>query len=74
MTVVTDDMKVQDEIWWGRLNKRAEIQYAGNFIKHRKTITNKDLRFTAYLLRCALERIDELETTLTEMGAFDNEN
>lgn len=69
--IITDEMKKQDELFWNNRKIKSEIEYCGNNIKHRKSITNKDLRFYAYVFRCALKRINELETQLSEGGYHD---
>lgn len=52
--------RIDDETYQHR-NLKAELEYAGTFIRHRKNITNLDLRFYAWLFRAALKRINELE-------------
>ena len=42
-------------------NVKAELKYCGTFIRHRKEITNQDLRFYAWLFRAALRAIEKLE-------------
>lgn len=55
-----DTQAIDDKFFEGR-NVKAELAYCGTFIKHRKSVTNMDLRFYAWLFRAALRMIEELE-------------
>lgn len=55
-----DIQALDDEVWRNR-DVKAELAYCGTFIRHRKSITNMDLRFYAWLFRAALRMIEELE-------------
>lgn len=60
--ITPESQRIDDAIYKDR-NLKAELEYCGTFIRHRKSITNQDLRFYAWLFRAALKRIKELEET-----------
>lgn len=50
---LSDELIEQDNDRWAHVNLLAELEYCGRNIKHRKNITNDDLRFYATLMRYA---------------------
>ena len=59
--MIKPDVQAFDDKVWKSRNVKAELAYCGTHISHRKSITNLDLRFYAWLFRAALRRIEELE-------------
>ena len=59
--MIKPDLQALDDKVWRNRNVKAELAYCGTYMKHRKSITNLDLRFYAWLFRAALKRIEELE-------------
>ena len=59
--MIKPDLQALDDKVWRNRNVKAELAYCGTYMKHRKSITNLDLRFYAWLFRAALRRIEELE-------------
>lgn len=55
-----DVQAVDDETHKGR-NIKAELEYCGMYIRHRKNITDQDLRIYAGLLLASLRRVRELK-------------
>lgn len=50
---ITEEMIAEDEKRWNDRNIVAELGYCGKNICHRKSITNDDIRFYAYIMRKA---------------------
>lgn len=59
--MINRDLQARDDKLWEGRNIKAELSYCGTYMKHRKSITNLDLRFYAWLFRAALRKIEELE-------------
>ena len=59
--MIKPDLQELDDKVWRNRNIKAELAYCGTYMKHRKSITNLDLRFYAWLFRAALRMIEELE-------------
>lgn len=59
--MIKPDLQALDDKVWRNRNVKAELAYCGTYMKHRKSITNLDLRFYAWLFRAALRMIEELE-------------
>ena len=59
--MIKPDVQAFDDKVFKSRNVKAELAYCGIHIRHRKSITNMDLRFYAWLFRAALRRIEELE-------------
>ena len=59
--MIKPDLQALDDKVWRNRDVKAELAYCGTYMKHRKSITNLDLRFYAWLFRAALKRIEELE-------------
>ena len=49
--MLTEEMIAEDEKRWHARNIIAELGYCGKNIRHRKNITNDDIRFYAYIMR-----------------------
>ena len=56
---LSDEMVEKDDKKFLHHNIVAELKYMGREIPHRKTITNDDIRFYAWLCRRAVEMLDE---------------
>lgn len=59
---LSDDEVKQDDLMWSiKSDDRAmsELKWCGRNVLHRKQVTNKDLRFYAYLMRRAVEIIEK---------------
>ena len=59
--MIKPDIQAIDDATYKDRNVKAELKYCGTFIRHRKEITNQDLRFYAWLFRAALRAIEKLE-------------
>lgn len=59
--MITEEMMTEDEKHWHARNIIAELGYCGKYIRHRKNITNDDLRFYAYIMRKACTLLKEQE-------------
>ena len=57
----TEEMIAEDEKRWNDRNIVAELGYCGKNIRHRKNITNDDIRFYAYIMRKAYYMLKEQE-------------
>lgn len=65
--MITEEMIAEDEKRWHARNIVAELGYCGKYIRHRKNITNDDIRFYAYIMRKAYYLLKEQEwNVLTE--------
>lgn len=67
---LTDDMIEQDNKRFHHYNVKAELKYCGKEIKHRKSITNDDIRFYAWLCREADKIIEKQDNKLTNVIMF----
>lgn len=56
---LTDEMVLQDNARFANCNAIAELKCCGWNIPHRKSITNDEIRFYAYLCRVAVSLINE---------------
>ena len=63
---LTDEMVELDDRKYRDRNVLVELKYMGREIKHRKTVTNDDLRFMAWLYRSALNLLKEQEPKKVE--------
>lgn len=61
---LTDEMVELDDRKYRDRNVLVELKYMGREIKHRKAVTNDDLRFMAWLYRSALNLLKEQENWL----------
>lgn len=61
---LTDEMVELDDRKYRDRNVLVELKYMGREIKHRKTVTNDDLRFMAWLYRSALNLLKEQESVI----------
>lgn len=52
---LSDEIVALDDERYKDRNVLAELKYCGREIKHRKTVTNDDLRFMAWLCRSAAD-------------------
>ena len=59
--IITEEMIAEDEKRWHDRNIVAELGYCGKNIRHRKNITNDDIRFYAYIMRKAHAMLKEQE-------------
>ena len=64
---LTDEMVELDDRKYRDWNVLAELKYMGREIKHRKAVTNDDLRFMAWLYRSALNMLKEQEAVEPEI-------
>ena len=74
--MLTEEMIAEDEKRWNDRNIVAELGYCGKNIRHRKNITNDDIRFYAYIMRKAHAMLKEQEEIVRcgdcENFCFDN--
>lgn len=54
----------EDEKRWHARNIVTELGYCGNYMRDRKTMTNMDIRFYAYIMRKAYYMLKEQEPKL----------
>ena len=59
--MITEEMIAEDEKRWNDRNIVAELEYCGKNICHRKSITNDDIRFYAYIMRKAHALLKEYQ-------------
>ena len=59
---LTDEMVLQDNKRFKQCNALAELKYCGWEIPHRKSITNDEIRFYAWLCRSAVGMLKEQKT------------
>lgn len=57
----TEEMIAEDDKRWHARNVIAELGYCGKNMRHRKNITNLDIRFYAYIMRKAYYLLKEQE-------------
>lgn len=58
---LTDETIQEDDKRFKRQNLLAEFNYCGKYVPHRKSITNDDIRFYAWLCRSAYALLKEQE-------------
>lgn len=71
---LTDEMVELDDRKYRDRNVLVELKYMGREIKHRKTVTNDDLRFMAWLYRSALnlqKDQEAVEPTVSSLETHD---
>lgn len=64
---LTDEMVLQDNKRFEKCNALAELKYCGWEVPHRKSITNDEIRFYAWLCRSAIAMLKEQEQTINEL-------
>ena len=57
----TEEMLAEDEKCWHARDVVAELCYCGNYIRDRKNMTNRDIRFYAYIMRKAYNMLKKQE-------------
>ena len=60
---LTEEQALQDDKRYASCNMLAELKYCGWDIPHRKSITNEEIRFYAWLCRSAVALLKEQEET-----------
>jgi len=63
----TEEMLAEDEKRWHARDIVAELGYCGNNMRDRTNITNRDIRFYAYIMRKAHCMLKEQEQTINEL-------
>jgi len=58
---LTEEQALQDNMRFANCNTLAELKYCGRNIPHRKSITNDEIRFYAWLCRSAVSMLKEQE-------------
>ena len=58
---LTEEQALQDNMRFANCNTLAELKYCGWNIPHRKSITNDEIRFYAWLCRSAVSMLKEQE-------------
>lgn len=58
---ITPEMMVEDEKRWHARDVITELSYCGNYMRDRKSMTNIDIRFYAYLMRKAHDMLKTRE-------------
>ena len=61
--MLTEEMIAEDEKRWNDRNIVAELGYCGKNVRHRKSITNDDIRFYAYIMRKAYAMLETKEAS-----------
>lgn len=64
---LTDEMISQDDQRFLHYNVRSELKYCGKEITNRKSITNDNIRFQAWLCRRADEIIEEQRNKISDL-------
>ena len=64
---LTDEQAMQDNKRFANCNALAELKYCGLNIPHRKSITNDEIHFYAWLCRSAVVMLKEQEDLGTEL-------
>lgn len=64
---LTDEMISQDDQRFLHHNVRSELKYCGKEITNRKSITNDNIRFQAWLCRRADEIIEEQRNKISDL-------
>ena len=70
--IITEEMIAEDEKRWHDRNIVAELGYCGKNICHRKSITNDDIRFYAYIMRKAHALLKEQEAKILDLDELEN--
>lgn len=65
--ILTEELIAKDEKRWNDRNIVAELRYCGKNVCHRKSITNDDIRFYAYIMRKAYDLLKEQEAIINEL-------
>jgi len=68
---LTDEQVMQDNKRFANCNALAELKYCGWDIPHRKSITNDEIHFYAWLCRSALALLKEQQSLLGIQQAAD---
>ena len=61
---LTDEQVMQDNKRFANCNALAELKYCGWDIPHRKSITNDEIHFYAWLCRSAVDLLKERDAVL----------
>ena len=64
---LTDEQVMQDNKRFANCNALAELKYCGWDIPHRKSITNDEIHFYAWLCRSAVDLLKEQEAVKPEV-------
>ena len=64
---LTEEMISQDDKRFSHYNTCTELKYCGKETKHRKSITNDDIHFQAWLCRRADEIIEEQRNKISDL-------
>lgn len=64
---LTEEQALQDDKRYASCNMLAELKYCGWDIPHRKSITNEEIRFYAWLCRSAVSLLKEQEELLRKL-------
>ena len=64
---LTVEMVLQDNKRFEMCNALAELKYCGWEVPHRKSITNDEIRFYAWLCRSAVELLKEQQAVIEQM-------
>ena len=65
--MLTEELISKDEKRWNDRNIVAELGYCGKNVRHRKSITNDDIRFYAYIMRKAYALLKEQEEQIERL-------
>lgn len=68
----TEEMLAEDEKCWGNRDVLTELKYCGNYMRDRNIMTNRDIRFYAYIMRKAHDMLKEQETVKIEVKKINN--
>jgi len=68
---LTDEMIQEDDKRFKRQNLLAEFNYCGKEVPKRKSITNDDIRFYAWLCRSAYALLKEQEAIIEQYHKAD---
>ena len=71
---LTDEQVMQDNKRFANCNALAELKYCGWDIPHRKSITNDEIRFYAWLCRSAVALLKEQEAKRDIYNALTGSN
>lgn len=61
---LTEEQVLQDNMRFANCNALTELKYCGWDIPHRKSITNDEIRFYAWLCRSAVSMLKEQEAVV----------
>jgi len=64
---LTEEQALQDDKRFANCNALAELKYCGWDIPHRKSITNDEIRFYAWLCRSAVALLKEQEAMIKDL-------